>query len=89
MPYENQLLKYVVDGGQELYRETFLVYNVPSLLHFAKDGQNFGSLDNCSDFKLDCYLHQMKKMVHSGKHVYHKLQIVWRKHQNKGKVENI
>lgn len=45
----------------------FLVYNIHLLVHLACDAYHFGSLDECSVFRFECYLHQFKSLVRSGR----------------------
>ncbi len=40
-----------------------------SLLHLTADATTYGSLDKCSAFSFESYLHQLKKTVRSGNHV--------------------
>lgn len=51
--------------GRHLYGDGFLVYSVHSLVHLASDANLFGSLDECSAFSFENYLHQMGRLVHS------------------------
>ncbi|XP_065650340.1 uncharacterized protein LOC136078495 [Hydra vulgaris] len=61
--YAGQLLRYFIQTFGELYGKDQLVYNIHSLLHIADDAKKYGPLDNCSSFKYESYLGQLKKLV--------------------------
>nr|XP_054607615.1 uncharacterized protein LOC129167214 [Nothobranchius furzeri] len=65
--YAHDLLRYFVNEARILYGDEFMVYNVHSLLHMAEDATKFNSLDNCSAFPFENYLHGLKRLVRSGK----------------------
>lgn len=57
--YARELLKYFVNKNCDLYGRAFLVYNMHSLLHLAKNADTFGSLDPCSAFLFEKYLQKL------------------------------
>ena len=61
--FAGNLLQYFVQNVGELYGKDQLVYNIHSLIHIADDARRFGVLDNCSSFKYESYLGQLKKLV--------------------------
>ncbi|PIK35886.1 hypothetical protein BSL78_27286 [Apostichopus japonicus] len=65
--YAHQLLKYYIKWACELYGQEFAVYNVHGLLHIADDVIKFGCLDNCSAWRFENYMNELKKKVRSGK----------------------
>ena len=44
--YAHQLLQHFVSKCVELYGREFLVYNVHTLAHIAREAQHFGDLDS-------------------------------------------
>ena len=64
--YSHGLLTYFVEEGHNLYSPSFMVYNVHGLVHLADDAKEFLSLDNCSAFPFENYLHQIKRHVRNG-----------------------
>ena len=64
--YAAKLLHHFVFNCAILYGDTFLVYNIHSLLHLADDSRNFGtSLDSVSAFPYENYLKTLKHLVRS------------------------
>ena len=59
------LMKMFVDGCEELYGSSFVVYNIHSQLHFPDVAKVHGSIENVSSYCFENYLGQIKKMVKS------------------------
>ena len=65
--FSKRLLVYFVEKGITLYGDSFPVYNVHALLHLPEDAILNGSLENCSAFRFENYLHILKNKVKSTK----------------------
>ena len=65
--FAGELLKYFVDEGRSLYGPEFLVYNVHTLLHVVSDVEVHGNLDRFSAFSFESYLHELRKLIRSGR----------------------
>ncbi len=87
--YACELLKYDFNKSRELYSREFLVYNVHSLLHLAKDAEEFGSLDQCSTFPFENYLQKLLKMVRSAKNPVAQIVKRHRESQHTGDIHQI
>ena len=57
----------LIKKGKELYGDSFLVYNVHSLIHLVDDAERLGTLDNFSDFPFENYLQKIKQIVKGGR----------------------
>ena len=64
--YAHQLLLHFVSKAAELYTKEFLVYNVHTLVHLYDQTKRYGYLDNCSAWKFENYLKNLKTKVRSG-----------------------
>lgn len=64
--YAEELLTFFVKQGELLNGSDFLVYNVHLPVQLASDANHYGRLDECSAFRFESYLQQLKRLVHSG-----------------------
>jgi hypothetical protein len=65
--YAHDLLVNFVKNSIVLYGKKFVSYNVHGLTHLAQVAARFGSLDNCSAYRFENYLHVIKTLVHCSK----------------------
>ena len=65
--FAHNLLRWFVDQSRTIYGQEFMVYNVHSLLHLRDEVSTHGCLDSCAAWYFESYLHQVKKLVRSGK----------------------
>ena len=64
LDYAKNLLSYFVCSSEEVFGETFVVYNVHSLVHLHEDNEHFQcSLNEISAFKFENHLQQIKQLV--------------------------
>ena len=61
--YARDLFVLFVKNAGALFGDTFLVYNVHSLIHLADDAKLYGPLDTISSFPFENYLQFVKKLV--------------------------
>ncbi|MEW8548043.1 MAG: hypothetical protein AB2693_31455 [Candidatus Thiodiazotropha sp.] len=66
--YGKDLLKYFVETSNDIYSETFTVYNVHNLVHIGDDAKKFNcSLNEISAFPFENYLRILKHMVRNAR----------------------
>lgn len=63
--FPQELLNVFVKHCEQLYGQTFLIYNVHILCHLADDVKNYGLLDLFSCFPFENYLGQIKNLIKS------------------------
>ncbi|XP_071139291.1 uncharacterized protein [Mytilus edulis] len=64
LDYARELLVYYVKTAPILYSDTFVSYNVHSLMHLADDVEHFGSsLNEINAFQFENHLFKLKKSV--------------------------
>lgn len=66
-----QLLQQFVEEAvsEELYGESWMVYNVHTLLHLTAEARLYGSLNSCNGFPFENYLQTIKRLVRNGNNV--------------------
>ncbi|XP_018006732.2 uncharacterized protein LOC108664619 [Hyalella azteca] len=68
LSYARELLIHFVCSSTNIYGETFVTYNIHSLIHLADDASNYEmSLNRLSAFPFENYLQKLKKLVKNGK----------------------
>lgn len=65
--FAHELLKYFNEMGANLYGSEFLVYNVHSFIHLKDSALMYGSLEVCSSWKYENYLHRLRKKIRIGR----------------------
>jgi hypothetical protein len=58
-----KMLKNFVQGSRNIYGDSFLSYNVHSVIHLVDDYLKFGPLDNISCFPFENYLGMLKERL--------------------------
>lgn len=64
--YAHILLERFVHACKDIYGDRFMVYNIHSLLHIAKQIKQYGNLQNCSAFPFEDYMQVVKNCTRSG-----------------------
>lgn len=65
--FAHGLLKFFNDMGAYVCEPEFMVYNICSLVRLYDAARTFGSLEACSAWKYENYLHMLQKKVRNGK----------------------
>ncbi|XP_065659078.1 uncharacterized protein LOC136083590 [Hydra vulgaris] len=66
LQYAKNLLEWFFFKSKNVYGESFITYNVHSLIHLHQDVENYGEdLLSLSAFPFENYMHVLKKFIHS------------------------
>ena len=88
LQYARELIAHFVCRCTSLYGDTFVVYNVHSLIHLPDDVQFFqASLDDISCFPFENYMQTLKRHVHSAQNPL--VQVVKRLEEFDQSVQNV
>jgi len=60
------LIKEFITSGSRLYGREFVQYNVHNLWHLPDDYEEYGALDDFSNFPYESVLYQVKRYIRSG-----------------------
>jgi len=63
--YANKLLRTFIVHSEAIYGEKFIVYNVHSIFHLAKECAEHGELDSFSAFSFENRLKSIKESLRS------------------------
>jgi len=79
LDYAGQLLDFFVQSFQNIYGVQYVSHNIHGLLHLCDDYIEYGPLDNCSAFKFENHMKQLKSYLR--KHEKPLQQVINRYHE--------
>lgn len=79
LDYARQLLEFFVQSFQNIYGVQYVSHNIHELLHLCDDYIEYGPLDNCSAFKFENHMKQLKSYLR--KHEKPFQQVINRYHE--------
>lgn len=77
--YARQLLDFFVQSFEDIYGGQYVSHNIHGLLHLCDDHIQYGPLDNCSAFKFENHMKQLKYYLR--KHEIPLQQVINRYHE--------
>lgn len=90
LDYARQLLTLFVDSSRQYYTESFVVYNVHSLLHLPDDAAKFQcSLNDVSSFPFENHLQTIKRKVRNANNPIAQVAKRLQEAERTGRISNL